>query len=313
MSTVDDIMTVIMELDGKGVSTSFVAKNLNRLPKCDPKDIDPYANHQLIMALQERVHRLEDNMSEAKAEIICNQDALRSVKSSQDEMETVITNLVAEPPSYAGVTSINLRCGRNKFPQRELGRRHDKQSENYDEPGRDNEAVVQPQQASADLNSGMVEENAAAVNGDAEPRGSGDDDGRELNVHLRERRLVSVRKRWMMCDAVLRQCVVTVLAMQGRCQEMAAPLEAVGCSYIVTTLQKGVALIRMVILGYKWDVMASLSNQTHPLDSLGEGLGIVVQVTTPGRAAAGGACREVRQVICLRARHPQGGTSFSRE
>lgn len=180
-STVDDILTVMMELDGKEVSTSFVAKDLNRLPKCDPKDIDPYANHQLIMALQERVHRLEDNMSEAKAEIICNQDAVRRIKNTQEEMETVVTNLVAEPPSYAGVTSGNSLprgCSRNNLSQRDLCRRHYTQSETEDEPsGRDDEAVSQLQEASVGLNNGMPDGDAATANGDAEPRVSGVDDG----------------------------------------------------------------------------------------------------------------------------------------
>ena len=134
MSTVDDILTVLTELDGKGVSAPFVAKDLNRLPKCEPKHIDPYANYQLIMALQERVHRLKD-MTEAKTEIICNQDALRRVKNSQDEMETVITNLVAGPPSYTGVTSssrLPRGCGRINLSQRQLSRKHDTQSETED-------------------------------------------------------------------------------------------------------------------------------------------------------------------------------------
>lgn len=183
-STVDDILIVMMELDGKGVPTSFVAKDLNRLPKCDPKDVDPYVNHQLIMALQERIHRVEENMSEAKAEIICNQDAVRRMKSSQDEMETVITKLVTETPSYADVTACSKLprgCGRNNLSKRELSRRHDAQSETEEEPSERDEAVSQPQQASIDLSNGMLDDDAAAVNGDVELRKNGNEDGGERN------------------------------------------------------------------------------------------------------------------------------------
>ena len=51
---VDDILTTVMvEMDGNGISTLFVTKDLSLLPKCDPKYIDLYANHQLIINLQE--------------------------------------------------------------------------------------------------------------------------------------------------------------------------------------------------------------------------------------------------------------------
>ena len=51
-ATVDDIMAVMKELDEKGIVTCFVATNLARLPNCDPKDVDPYCNHQLILELK---------------------------------------------------------------------------------------------------------------------------------------------------------------------------------------------------------------------------------------------------------------------
>ncbi|MPC73543.1 hypothetical protein E2C01_067876 [Portunus trituberculatus] len=108
-STVEDILTVMMNLDSKGITTSFVAKDLNRLPKYDPKDIDPYGNHQLIMALQEWVQRLEDNISEAKAEIFCNQDGLRRVKTHKMKLRLSSQIYWLVVMWYAGVTSYNRR------------------------------------------------------------------------------------------------------------------------------------------------------------------------------------------------------------
>ena len=40
-SVIEDILNVMYELDRKKVVTDFVARNLLRLPKCDPKDVDP--------------------------------------------------------------------------------------------------------------------------------------------------------------------------------------------------------------------------------------------------------------------------------
>ena len=110
---------------------------MNRLPKCDPEDIDPYTAQQLITVLRERVQHLQDNIGEAKTEIICNQDGLSHVKDSHDETETFITNLVEEQPSYAGVSSRNRRSRggeRNNSSQRELRCRQDTRSETEDEP-----------------------------------------------------------------------------------------------------------------------------------------------------------------------------------
>ena len=46
--TIEDIINTLIEVDKNGGETNFVGKNIGRLPKCDPKDIDPYANHQRI-------------------------------------------------------------------------------------------------------------------------------------------------------------------------------------------------------------------------------------------------------------------------
>ena len=43
----------------KCIETNFVAKNLSRLPKSDPKDLDPYAAMEMILALDERLKKME--------------------------------------------------------------------------------------------------------------------------------------------------------------------------------------------------------------------------------------------------------------
>ena len=71
-SFIEDILNVMYELDRKSVITVFVVRNLARLPRCDPKDVDPYGNLQLILDLQERVRNLEDNMGSVQAQVIGN-------------------------------------------------------------------------------------------------------------------------------------------------------------------------------------------------------------------------------------------------
>ena len=51
--TIEDIINTLIEVDKNGGETNFVAKNIGRLPKCDPKDIDPYANLQRILTIEE--------------------------------------------------------------------------------------------------------------------------------------------------------------------------------------------------------------------------------------------------------------------
>ena len=48
-------MTTYVKMHDCGVLSYFVAMNLNRLPKGDPKDIDPYAIMQLVLAMDERL------------------------------------------------------------------------------------------------------------------------------------------------------------------------------------------------------------------------------------------------------------------
>ena len=82
VSIVDDIIAVMLELDKKEITTCFVATNLARLPRCDPKDVDPYGNLQLILELHERVQGLEDNLGSVKAQaLVTSEDVKKNSKT----------------------------------------------------------------------------------------------------------------------------------------------------------------------------------------------------------------------------------------
>ena len=88
--TTDDIVGALMELDQLGVETNFVAKNLFVLPKCDPKDLDPFSTLQKLIALEERVTFMESTAGETKAEVLSQMDAVKrlsvSVQSNDDAL-----------------------------------------------------------------------------------------------------------------------------------------------------------------------------------------------------------------------------------
>lgn len=67
--TADDLVEAMMYLDQIGIETNYVVKNIFVLPKCDPKDIDPYAMLQRVMLLEEKVAVHES--------LIMKNDALR--------------------------------------------------------------------------------------------------------------------------------------------------------------------------------------------------------------------------------------------
>ena len=106
-STVDDILIVMYELDKSKIDTSFVALNLARLPKCDPKDVDPFSNLQLILSLQERLQQLEDNVGSVHVEVISNTESLKRNTKSIDEIEDVIAKMVVNEASFEKVIASN--------------------------------------------------------------------------------------------------------------------------------------------------------------------------------------------------------------
>ena len=63
---VDDIANVLVELDQKSLVTNFVSRDIGRLPRCDPTDIDSYAVVKRILDLEQRMQTAESNLGEAR-------------------------------------------------------------------------------------------------------------------------------------------------------------------------------------------------------------------------------------------------------
>ena len=87
-SVIEDILSVMYELDIKKIVTKFVALNLLRLPKCDPKDVDPYSNLQYILDLQQRMQKLEDSTGLMQAQINSNKEDIKENNRTLDQHET---------------------------------------------------------------------------------------------------------------------------------------------------------------------------------------------------------------------------------
>ena len=104
----EDIVSAMQELDVKGFETNFVAKNLCRLPKCDPKDLDPYAAMEMILALEDRLKKMESTMGETVARQITQEDDIKYVKESVKTHELILSNTAApSDPSYKDVVAGN--------------------------------------------------------------------------------------------------------------------------------------------------------------------------------------------------------------
>ena len=110
----EDIVNALHELDANGIITNFVARNLGRLPKCDPKDIDPYTAMQMIFSMEERIKTVEDNLSEARAHIINQEENLKCLSESVKTQEVIITNSLPSSPSYSDMVSAGIQNVRHK-------------------------------------------------------------------------------------------------------------------------------------------------------------------------------------------------------
>ena len=95
-STLGDILSVMYELDKKKVKTSFVARHVSRIPKCDPKDVDPFANLQLIIKLQKRLKELEESVGSVHAQAISNKEVSENNSKSITDIETAVIQFVAK-------------------------------------------------------------------------------------------------------------------------------------------------------------------------------------------------------------------------
>ena len=96
-----DVLAVMYELDKNKIETSFVAVNVSRIPRCDPKDVDPYANLQLILDLQDRVQQIEDNVGSVHAQVITNKENIeKNYKTLGQVGQTVIKIISKDPASF---------------------------------------------------------------------------------------------------------------------------------------------------------------------------------------------------------------------
>ncbi len=78
---IDDIISAMLELDQKGIHTNFVANHILKLPKCDPKDIDPYTTLQRLLKLEDRMSALETDVGENKVESVMQSDDVHKLKT----------------------------------------------------------------------------------------------------------------------------------------------------------------------------------------------------------------------------------------
>ena len=88
----EDLVSAMQELDVKNIETNFVAKNLSRVPKSDPKDLDPYAAMEMILALEERLKKMENTMGETVVRQITHEDDIKFVKDSVKTHEVILSN-----------------------------------------------------------------------------------------------------------------------------------------------------------------------------------------------------------------------------
>ena len=106
----EDIVGAMHGLDAKCIETNFVAKNINRLPKCDPKDLDPYAAMEMVLALEERLKKMENTMGETVARQITQEENMKFMKDTINTHELIIANSsVPNNPSYKDVVASNKK------------------------------------------------------------------------------------------------------------------------------------------------------------------------------------------------------------
>ncbi len=80
-------------------------KNILIVPHFDPKDMDPYAQLQRLVLLEEHMRALEESQGANKFDLIMQEDSLRKMNQSVDTYETIITSgAPPNPPSYADMS-----------------------------------------------------------------------------------------------------------------------------------------------------------------------------------------------------------------
>jgi hypothetical protein len=104
--TLEDIVSAMMELDQNGIHTNFGAKDLIILPKCDPKDVDAYAILERLLAMEEKVRRIENGLNENVSEVMLSKEVLQKAVDTIKTHETLLTEKIdPTQPTFANVLS----------------------------------------------------------------------------------------------------------------------------------------------------------------------------------------------------------------
>ena len=110
-SIIEDIINAMIDIDQKGGTTNFVARNIDRLPRCDPKDIDPYANLQRLLVMEEKMTIVEEKLNASQADVVYCRVEVDIMKQTVQSHEAVVKNRSPVAPSYADVSEAG--CDQN--------------------------------------------------------------------------------------------------------------------------------------------------------------------------------------------------------
>ena len=110
-SIIEDIINAMIDIDQKGGTTNFVARNIDRLPRCDPKDIDPYANLQRLLVMEEKLKIVEEKLNASQADVVYCRVEVDIMKQTVQSHEAVVKNRSPVAPSYADVAEAG--CDQN--------------------------------------------------------------------------------------------------------------------------------------------------------------------------------------------------------
>ena len=103
-STLDDILSAMIELDQNSIETNFGAKDIMSLPKCDPKDVDNFAVLERVLSLEEKIKRFESGLSENVMKTITNSDKIDELNNELKTHNTLLKEKFDPPvPSFTHI------------------------------------------------------------------------------------------------------------------------------------------------------------------------------------------------------------------
>ena len=107
-----DIVESLVELDSQGINVIFVAKNLNRVPKCDPHETDHISILEKIRKLEGRLNSAENELSENKVQILNMSDKFVKIDSRviscEKNMLDMATIGVEKDTSYSTIVKSSI-------------------------------------------------------------------------------------------------------------------------------------------------------------------------------------------------------------